>query len=36
MLSSYLDPASGGSMDWVKGIHNTNLTLSFELRDTGR
>ncbi|CAG7706733.1 unnamed protein product [Allacma fusca] len=28
--------ASGGSMDWVKGTHNINLTLTFELRDTGR
>ena len=30
------DVASGSSMDWVKGSYNTNLTLTFELRDTGR
>ncbi|CAG7818292.1 unnamed protein product, partial [Allacma fusca] len=28
--------ASGGSMDWVKGIHNVNLTLTYEMRDQGR
>jgi murein tripeptide amidase MpaA len=28
--------ASGGSMDYVKGNHDTALTLTFELRDTGR
>jgi hypothetical protein len=28
--------ASGGSMDWVKGTYNTNLTLTYEMRDTGR
>jgi hypothetical protein len=27
--------ASGGSMDWVKGTYNTNLTLTYEMRDTG-
>jgi carboxypeptidase A len=26
---------SGSSLDWVKGVHNTNLTLWYELRDTG-
>ena len=31
-----VDVASGGSMDWVKGTYNTNLTLTFEMRDTGR
>jgi hypothetical protein len=29
------DPAAGGSIDWVKGVHNTTLTLAFELRDLG-
>lgn len=23
-------------MDWIKSTHNVNLTLTFELRDTGR
>lgn len=27
--------ASGGSMDYVKGNYNTNLTLTYELRDQG-
>jgi len=27
--------ASGGSMDWAKGIHDIPLTFTFELRDTG-
>ncbi|XP_021955309.1 zinc carboxypeptidase [Folsomia candida] len=31
-----LYPASGGSVDWAKGIHDTSLVLAFELRDTGR
>jgi len=31
-----LYPASGGSVDWVKGVHDTSLVLAFELRDTGR
>jgi len=28
--------ASGGSIDWIKGIHDTTLAYTFELRDTGR
>jgi len=31
-----LYPASGGSVDWAKGVHDTSLVLAFELRDTGR
>jgi len=27
--------ASGGSFDWVKGVHNTKLVLEYELRDKG-
>ncbi|KAJ9590275.1 hypothetical protein L9F63_027886 [Diploptera punctata] len=29
-------PASGGSMDWVRGTFNTPYTYTWELRDTGR
>ncbi|CAL8139192.1 unnamed protein product [Orchesella dallaii] len=28
--------SSGGSVDWIKGIHDTNIVLAFELRDFGR
>lgn len=28
--------ASGGSMDWVKGVFDTRITYTYELRDTGR
>ncbi|XP_055627088.1 zinc carboxypeptidase-like [Toxorhynchites rutilus septentrionalis] len=28
--------ASGGSIDWVKGVHRTPLVYVYELRDTGR
>ncbi|CAL8070156.1 unnamed protein product [Orchesella dallaii] len=28
--------ASGETFDWVKGVHNTNLTYIYELRDKGR
>ncbi|ODM94385.1 Zinc carboxypeptidase A 1 [Orchesella cincta] len=28
--------SSGGSVDWIKGIHDTSVVLAFELRDTGR
>lgn len=34
--NSLIDVASGETFDWVKGIHNTNLTYIYELRDTGR
>jgi hypothetical protein len=27
--------ASGGSVDWVKGVHDTKLVLEYELRDKG-
>nr|XP_022920402.1 zinc carboxypeptidase-like [Onthophagus taurus]XP_022920403.1 zinc carboxypeptidase-like [Onthophagus taurus] len=28
--------ATGGSMDWVKGVFRTRITYTYELRDTGR
>jgi len=28
--------ASGASVDWAKGVHDTTLAYTFELRDTGR
>lgn len=28
--------ASGASVDWMKGVHDTKLAYTFELRDTGR
>jgi len=28
--------ASGASVDWMKGVHDTTLSYTFELRDTGR
>lgn len=31
-----IDEASGGSMDWVKGVFDTRITYTYELRDTGR
>lgn len=31
-----LDPASGSSLDWVKGNFNTSLVYVYELRDRGR
>jgi hypothetical protein len=31
-----LDPASGGSIDWVRGVLDTPYTYVWELRDTGR
>jgi hypothetical protein len=31
-----LDPASGGSIDWLRGTFNTPYTYVWELRDTGR
>lgn len=31
----FLDPASGGSMDWVKANYKTPITYTYELRDTG-
>lgn len=31
----YLDPASGGSIDWVRGVLDTPYTYVWELRDTG-
>jgi hypothetical protein len=30
-----LDPASGGSIDWVRGVLDTPYTYVWELRDTG-
>lgn len=31
-----LDVASGGSIDWVKGVLRTPLVYAYELRDLGR
>lgn len=28
--------ASGGSIDWVKGVHDTPFVFVYEMRDTGR
>jgi len=28
--------SSGGSVDWIKGVHDTSIVLAFELRDFGR
>ncbi|CAG7733659.1 unnamed protein product, partial [Allacma fusca] len=35
-VKGILHVASGGSMDWVKGVHNVNLTITYEMRDQGR
>ena len=31
-----VDPTSGVSMDWVRGVFDTPYTFTWELRDTGR
>lgn len=36
LLSLRIDPAAGGSMDWVRGKYNTPVTFTYELRDKGR
>lgn len=34
IINSYIiDPAAGGSIDWVYEATNTNLTFAFEFRD---
>lgn len=32
----FVDVASGGSMDWVRGTYKIPITFTYELRDTGR
>lgn len=31
----FLDIASGGSIDWIKGVKDTGIVYCYELRDTG-
>nr|CAD7401296.1 unnamed protein product [Timema poppensis] len=35
ILASSYHPASGSSLDWVKGVLNVTFTFAFELRDNG-
>ena len=35
-ILSLLDPAAGGSDDWVKGVVGVKYCYTIELRDTGR
>lgn len=32
----FLDIATGGSIDYIKGVHHTPITYTYELRDKGR
>lgn len=35
-IIAFIDVATGSSMDWVKDKLNTNLTITYELRDKGQ